>query len=1413
MEKKTLLKKLTLLSCLLLSINLAVAQWQNPLWNFQPNYTKNFGTPQPLPTSSSTYGYTGNWTTCAGPNTAYVVSPLGPNNMYKDGGGNPLFFVNGSLVYNSNGYLIDELYLSNGATYSGTPYDATGLCEVCVIPKPGSCTQYYIFTGGYNDTSNTGTGYNHGYRPYYALIDVAQNNPYTAGQYGKNITSGTPSDGTVCDLFKSTSTPAPIAGYHIFIGDVFYAATKPRGDGSRFLFVSNNDVVFIYKITSSGISYLRQYVTTSLTTSGGGTTSNIGNTGIGNATEMEIYQDDANHLYKLAIGSSNWSVFGSILLANFDTTATFITNSAQGVNITGTNPSVEYTAPGIEFSPNGNYVYFTHVSVTSYPSSVTAFLYSNPATYYNISTDTTFRNSQIEMGADSNLYLVKGTKDSSGVLYKINNSNTPASATLSSALSLTNYRMNRTSYGGGSVASTNYSLPDQIDGEVYGSNFNTANTACCLFYTPFDKEIYYAGQAYPSGWTSTSQTWSSSSNPLNNGSGDTVTIGTMLRIPAGYTVTINNMKIKFSPQARLVIENGTSTKHGGKLILSGCTLTVNNVCSTTDMWPGVQVWGSPGYSQSANTQGYFSATNSIIENAYIGVLVGCDTTSWLSTITAAPSVAFRSQSNHLSFNNSSTYYGGGGIAYLYGTTFLNNQKGVVFYDYNHNTVYSTITTCTFSTNAALLGSGTSGATAIYDAGLYNLAATGLNIYASKFIDTYNSYALTGLYTTNSYYNINQSASVPTSFWNFKYGIYSLNTSGNAATATCKNSIFNTNYYGIYLGYVNNAIIETDTFRLFVSTCTGHCSHPISYGLYLDHSTGYSVRDNYFTKWGANVPTNILYGTIANNTGAHNNRIFRNTFNYMTVGNQAQYKNYIYSGFPSYNAGGGLVYLCNIFTSGNISTADIRVPSSTSANNSGIGTGLSTDTAGVYYLQGTGSAPGSIPTDTYYPVTGGNQFSHTSGGYDYYIDSLSAAFHSNYYWCSGTGTGCGTAYQPITRKNVGSATAASAITCSVNTYNCTGCRESDPLQAMLNQADAIKQTHDSLQNLMDGGSTSSLLALVNGNNNSQAVYSSLNAATPFVSSAVLIAYINSNYPTSDVTQILTACSPLMDNVNKAINSSNLSQGIKSQLATLQQAGDSKELGLILGISTTLSARHAILNDLIRTYIRDTVPANVQKGYALMKVMALELPAKVQVETGIDIHDSVLAANALTQVANVEGQSNFVKLHTILLQNIDKSTSALMKNTSVLNVIQTLAADSSDRLVYYKANALLQTVGLSNYVPMIQDIPKADSSNNNSVVRKAKEENTTVVSVSSQSTLYNSPNPFKESTTVKAVIVEKTQNAFIVITDMVGNEVARYPVQQGENNINVNAGGLNQAVMFCTLVVDGVKIKTNKMVLIK
>jgi hypothetical protein len=248
-------------------------------------------------------------------------------------------------------------------------------------------------------------------------------------------------------------------------------------------------------------------------------------------------------------------------------------------------------------------------------------------------------------------------------------------------------------------------------------------------------------------------------------------------------------------------------------------------------------------------------------------------------------------------------------------------------------------------------------------------------------------------------------------------------------------------------------------------------------------------------------------------------------------------------------------------------------------------------------------------------------------------------------------------------------------------------------------------------------------------------------------------------------------------------------------------DTSLFSMVQNLGIALSSRHRLIDEAIHLLLDNNDDTSLVMVKSLMRTKALELPARSKLETALAIQDSALAAQALTEVSNAEGQSNYVTLHTLLLQNLSKTPQQIMQNTSVVNTLQAMVTDSSDHTTYLKANILLSAVGLSNYQLYYQE-NNVDSNNN-----ERKAQFSTIVR--SESSLINSPNPF----TVKAVIVEKTQNAYIVITDMVGNEIARYTVQQGENNINVNAGGLNQSVMFCTLVVDGVKIKTNKMVLIK
>jgi hypothetical protein len=150
--------------------------------------------------------------------------------------------------------------------------------------------------------------------------------------------------------------------------------------------------------------------------------------------------------------------------------------------------------------------------------------------------------------------------------------------------------------------------------------------------------------------------------------------------------------------------------------------------------------------------------------------------------------------------------------------------------------------------------------------------------------------------------------------------------------------------------------------------------------------------------------------------------------------------------------------------------------------------------------------------------------------------------------------------------------------------------------------------------------------------------------------------------------------------------------------------------------------------------------------------------------------------------------------------------IMTDSSVVSQIQAMAFDSSDRKVLLKANLLLAAIGQSNYQPYYIE---SELNNRNNEFMKQAEKNNLI----SESSLSSKPNPFKGSTTIKAIVKSKTDNAYVIITDMLGNEVGRYKVQQGENEILFTSSEINQQIFFCTLMIDGAKIKTNKMVLIK
>jgi len=78
--------------------------------------------------------------------------------------------------------------------------------------------------------------------------------------------------------------------------------------------------------------------------------------------------------------------------------------------------------------------------------------------------------------------------------------------------------------------------------------------------------------------------------------------------------------------------------------------------------------------------------------------------------------------------------------------------------------------------------------------------------------------------------------------------------------------------------------------------------------------------------------------------------------------------------------------------------------------------------------------------------------------------------------------------------------------------------------------------------------------------------------------------------------------------------------------------------------------------------------------------------------------------------------------------------------------------------------------------------------------------------------NNPNPFNQTTVVKCLIPQNTQNASLLIFDMNGSLKKTIPVNgTGETNTTINGNQLVSGMYYYTLLIDGQEIDTKKMIL--
>ncbi|MCD4728240.1 MAG: T9SS type A sorting domain-containing protein, partial [Pirellulales bacterium] len=226
------------------------------------------------------------------------------------------------------------------------------------------------------------------------------------------------------------------------------------------------------------------------------------------------------------------------------------------------------------------------------------------------------------------------------------------------------------------------------------------------------------------------------------------------------------------------------------------------------------------------------------------------------------------------------------------STIRNCQYAVRFYPYEYDH-YSGFTNITFETNAELLNPEIYPYAFVMLDDVRGIPFTGCTFVNTRdFSETEPAQRGMGIYSFSSNFEVQEYCTSqqtpcppediqPCLFEKLYYGIYA--TSGSTVIyPDISHTDFNENYRGVYLSAVTYSKITSNNFKVNGMVLNGN------YGLYLDHSTGYIVEENYF--YSSSIPDPVGIGIVINHSGEAANEIYRNNFSNVVIGILAQDQN-------------------------------------------------------------------------------------------------------------------------------------------------------------------------------------------------------------------------------------------------------------------------------------------------------------------------------------------------------------------------------------------------------------------------------------------------------------------------------------------------------------------------------------------
>lgn len=1260
---------------------------QNPNWLIGNTKTVNGYFPFALPIPSFDYGNT-TMPNFGNQNMGYQGQlATNASNMITDASGGILFFIVDHHIYNKQGYCLGILSSTSDPYSTNAAAAVRGASEIVIVPNPSNCQQYYIISTRVNVNSYEKV-------PFVFLLDMSLPN-YQAQVFdspdcvkGELVPIGSNNGisqnvgieiSTLCmgsegtPLFIDPNDPSPGKSSNVFIG-----ASNKNSTNEHFVFISNPKFIFRFKISSTGFTFDNYAISLP--------TGPLDYNAASVRSELEIIEL-ANGNYRIACPYFKSQTIGSntawewLYTAELNSSGSLIPSTDHHFPFfKDPNSQTAYTdaaLKGLEFSGDGTILYVTHSTNSVQPNQLEYFNFNNPTASLvplaiNPSIDAKF--SLLERDINNAIYFTGNTG-----MYKLNNSNTPSAALVQVTSTPGVYNLeNNGSTGFFSDLYKLYMLPDQIDKMDYNA-YLQQNLECCLANTTFDKDAFTAATGILS--------WNGGNNPLNNNSGNTVTIKRELRIPAGSNLTITDMNIQFAPGARLVIENAnTQGQQGGRLTLKGTTLTAANLCGTGSMWLGVEVWGNktlPQGSLGNSTQGRLimmnsATTSSKIEHAQIGILVSKRPEYFLpgDECQSFPLVSTTGFDNNRN----------GGIISLTNAKIINNTTGIYFRPYVAPSL--TVNKSSINRSDLIWDDNYRGNTLNYH--VYLMRVKGISLQADNFYNNITSAGITalfnqgiGVYSDNANFSVlsicNTTAPPPvggscanytrSTFKNLKVGVTAINL--NNFTFQINRCDFTNCQGGVVSLITNNQrITENNFYTREISTTS---SNPTDYGsgIVLNKAKGYKIEENMFTETNAlNVPSET-YGVYLISSGTLHNEVYKNLFYSLRVGGKSDLINgsTVPVVGPVTISTTGLQYICNTFRYP-IAKTDIFVNK-----------GPIDYHQGYIVTSGTVAQARNAAARNIFSLFNENQTLLD----DHDITVIDPQPISYVYLNSS-----------VQNPDNVSPNVSTTLQTILNPYTVISPSQSmcpsklNVLTPTLNVVNLFNKKNE-LEQIIDGGNSSDLKEELLVSN---LPYSVVSPYSPYLSDDILISFLASSATNEQKRIILSAQTPLPSAVKENILNSSLPQPIKHEL--LRTTGDSPMEKLSIEISQAASAFQAAFNNKLSELYLDSAATNEDIVDFLSDFETVEAKKELT-KYYVSIGDSLNAFNLMGSL--YADHAEFVKVCNALfkIEKYDNLESALTQDPTIVSTLENLALNSCDNDVKMTAEQMLSVRGAYTDLP--------------------------------------------------------------------------------------------------------------------